>query len=77
PVITLLFPAFGIVYLILAGGKLIIDFLFLFLAISFIQRRSLAWLYLPEQLIYSLYVVISGFLAFRKGFEWKGRRIDK
>ncbi|MFI5151068.1 MAG: glycosyltransferase [Bacteroidia bacterium] len=72
-----LMPAFLPVYLILAGGKLIIDYLFLFLAISFIQRKRLLWVYLPEQLIYSLYVVISGSLAFRKGFEWKGRRIDK
>jgi biofilm PGA synthesis N-glycosyltransferase PgaC len=77
PAFILLFPSFLPVYLILAGGKLIIDFLFLFLAISFTQRRHLLWIYLPEQLIYSMYVVISACLAFRKGFEWKGRRVDK
>jgi biofilm PGA synthesis N-glycosyltransferase PgaC len=72
-----LIPSFRGVYLILAGGKLIIDFLFLFLAISFTQRRSLLWIYLPEQLVYSIYVVLSACLSFRKDFEWKGRRIDK
>jgi cellulose synthase/poly-beta-1,6-N-acetylglucosamine synthase-like glycosyltransferase len=63
------------VYLILAGGKLIIDFLFLFLAISFTNRRTLAWLYPIEWIIYPYYVVLSGFLGVASRYEWKGRKI--
>jgi biofilm PGA synthesis N-glycosyltransferase PgaC len=63
------------VYLILLAGKLIIDFLFLFLAISFLRRKEILWLYLIELLVYPFYVVLSGFLGVRSDTEWKGRKI--
>jgi cellulose synthase/poly-beta-1,6-N-acetylglucosamine synthase-like glycosyltransferase len=75
PLVCLFDPGFAGLYLILAGGKLIIDFLFLFLGISFLHRKALIWVYLPEQLVYSVYVVMSGCLAFKKGYSWKGRRV--
>jgi cellulose synthase/poly-beta-1,6-N-acetylglucosamine synthase-like glycosyltransferase len=73
-VVCLLVPSFRGIYLILAGAKLIIDFLILFLATSFTGNKSLLWIYLPEVFFYSFYVVLSG-LGVRSGYEWKGRRI--
>jgi cellulose synthase/poly-beta-1,6-N-acetylglucosamine synthase-like glycosyltransferase len=73
--ICIVIPGFRPFYLILAGAKLIIDFLFLFLAVSFINRRKILWLYLFELLVYPFYVVLSGFLGIRSGSEWKGRKI--
>ncbi len=73
--ICIVIPGFRPFYLILAGAKLIIDFLFLFLAVSFIHRKKILWLYLFELLVYPFYVVLSGFLGIRSGSEWKGRKI--
>jgi cellulose synthase/poly-beta-1,6-N-acetylglucosamine synthase-like glycosyltransferase len=73
-VICVFVPAFRGIYLILAGAKLIIDFLILFLATSFTGNKSLLWIYLPEVFFYSFYVVLSG-LGVKSGYEWKGRRI--
>ncbi len=73
--VCLIHPAFVRLYLILAGGKLIIDFLFLFLGISFLHRKALIWVYLPEQIVYSFYVVVSVCLGFKKGYSWKGRKV--
>jgi biofilm PGA synthesis N-glycosyltransferase PgaC len=63
------------VYLILAGGKLIIDFLFLFLANSFMRKKTILWIYLTEQLFYPVYVVLSAVLGLTSGTVWKGRKI--
>jgi biofilm PGA synthesis N-glycosyltransferase PgaC len=71
----LFYPGFVRLYLILAAGKLIIDFLFLFLGISFLHRKVLLWVYIPEQFVYSFYVVLSGCLGLKKGYSWKERRV--
>ena len=59
--------------LILAGIKCIIDFLLLFLAASFFKRRNYLYLFLPEQLLYMAYIVVTGLLGAMKKYEWKGR----
>jgi cellulose synthase/poly-beta-1,6-N-acetylglucosamine synthase-like glycosyltransferase len=61
--------------LILFGIKCIIDFLLLFLAASFFKKKQFLYLFLPEQIIYSIYVVIAGFLGTKGNYVWKGRKI--
>ncbi len=60
--------------LIIAGIKCIIDFLLLFLAASFFKRKHELFLFLPEQLLYMLYVVVVGMLGSTGKYEWKGRK---
>jgi cellulose synthase/poly-beta-1,6-N-acetylglucosamine synthase-like glycosyltransferase len=70
-------PAFGRVYLILAVAKLIIDFLILFLATSFTNRKKLLWVYLPELFFYSFYVVLIAWLGLQTQYSWKGRQNEQ
>ncbi|MCW3085078.1 MAG: hypothetical protein JWP12_2444 [Bacteroidetes bacterium] len=60
--------------LIMTGIKCIIDFLLLFLAASFFKRKHELFLFLPEQLLYMLYVVVVGMLGSTGKYEWKGRK---
>lgn len=60
--------------LILLTVKCIIDFLFLFLAASFFEKRRFLFLFIPQQLLYMLYISTTGMLAIFSGYEWKGRR---
>lgn len=60
--------------LILFGFKCIIDFLLLFLAASFFEKKRCLLLFLPEQFIYIIYVVVVGMLGNRGSYSWKGRK---
>lgn len=60
--------------LILTGIKCFIDFLLLFLAASFFDKRHYLLLFLPGQFIYIFYVVVVGMPGNRGKYEWKGRR---
>lgn len=60
--------------LILMGIKCVFDFLLLFLAASFYNKKRYLYLFLPLQFIYILYVVIIGLLGSSKKYEWKGRK---
>jgi cellulose synthase/poly-beta-1,6-N-acetylglucosamine synthase-like glycosyltransferase len=55
--------------------KVIIDFVLMFSVGSFLQRKSLMWIYLPIQLIYPVYTSLITFLAFFTKNEWKCRKI--
>lgn len=59
---------------ILFALKCIIDFLFLFLAASFFEKRRFLFLFIPQQLFNVLYVSAAGILAIFSGYEWKGRK---
>jgi cellulose synthase/poly-beta-1,6-N-acetylglucosamine synthase-like glycosyltransferase len=61
--------------LIIFAIKCFIDFLLLFLAASFFSKKRLLPLFIAEQIIYMMYVVIMGLLASRGKYEWKGRLI--
>lgn len=62
--------------LILLGIKCFIDFLLLFLSASFFKKRGLLLLFLPEQIIYMIYVVLFGLLGSIGKYEWKGRKTN-
>lgn len=70
---TVLYQPFFGICLILFGIKCIIDFLLLFLAARFFKRVNLLYLFVPEQFIYILYVIIIGILGNIGRYEWKGR----
>jgi cellulose synthase/poly-beta-1,6-N-acetylglucosamine synthase-like glycosyltransferase len=61
--------------LILFGIKCIIDFLLLFLAGTFFNKKRLLIYFLPEQLLYMFYIVAIGLLGFIGNYKWKGRDI--
>jgi cellulose synthase/poly-beta-1,6-N-acetylglucosamine synthase-like glycosyltransferase len=61
--------------LILLLIKCVIDFLLLFLAASFFKKKSFLIYFIPEQLIYLLYVLSISLLSIAGTYEWKGRKI--
>lgn len=54
-----------------------IDFLLLFLAASFFNKKGWLLFFIPEQLIYVPYVVYTGFNGMFGNYVWKGRKIKK
>jgi hypothetical protein len=62
--------------LILTGIKCFIDFLLLFLTASFFRKERLLLLFLPEQILYMFYVVITGLFGSLGKYEWKGRKTN-
>lgn len=62
--------------LILIGIKCFIDFLLLFLSASFFKKKRLLLLFLPEQIIYMIYVVLFGLMGSIGKYEWKGRKTN-
>jgi cellulose synthase/poly-beta-1,6-N-acetylglucosamine synthase-like glycosyltransferase len=62
--------------LILAGIKCFIDFLLLFLSASYFKKRRYLLLFLPEQILYVFYVVVTGIAGSFGRFEWKGRKTN-
>lgn len=70
---TPFYPLFIGICLILIGIKCIIDFLLLFLSASFFGKKGLLVFFIPEQIIYIVYVVFFGLLGSVGKYEWKGR----
>lgn len=70
---TPFYPLFIGICLILIGIKCIIDFLLLFLSASFFGKRGFLVFFIPEQIIYMVYVVFFGLLGSIGKYEWKGR----
>lgn len=62
--------------LILIGIKCFIDFLLLFLSASFFKKKTFLVFFIPEQIIYMVYVVIVGLLGSIGKYEWKGRKTN-
>lgn len=60
--------------LILFGIKCLIDFLLLFLSTSFFKKKRFLIYFLPEQVIYIVYVIIIGIWGSIGNYEWKGRK---
>ena len=67
------YPLFIGICLILVGIKCIIDFLLLFLSASFFWKKGFLIYFIPEQIIYMVYVVFFGLLGSFGKYEWKGR----
>ena len=63
------------IWLIIFIMKCMIDFLLLFLAASFFDKRKWLYFFIPEQLIYVPYVVYTGFQGIVGTYVWKGRKI--
>jgi cellulose synthase/poly-beta-1,6-N-acetylglucosamine synthase-like glycosyltransferase len=70
------YPFFIEICLILFGIKCFIDFLLLFLSASFFNKKRFLLLFIPEQIIYMIYVVLFGFIGSVGKYEWKGRKTN-
>ncbi|HPB25095.1 MAG TPA: glycosyltransferase [Bacteroidales bacterium] len=57
--------------------KVFVDFPLLYSATSFVKRKRLLLVYLPLQIIYPLYITITGILSLFVKFEWKGRKASR
>lgn len=69
-----IYLSFFEICLILLGIKCLIDFLLLFLAAAFFKKKRLLYLFLPEQFIFILYVVVIGVLGRKGTYSWKERK---
>ncbi len=57
--------------------KMLVD-LPLFLGVSgFFNLRRLMWYYIPMQLLYTIYILVTAFLSWLITFEWKDRKMRK
>jgi cellulose synthase/poly-beta-1,6-N-acetylglucosamine synthase-like glycosyltransferase len=57
--------------------KCIIDFLLLFLAAAFFNKKKWLPVFIPQQVLYVPYVVYTGFQGMFGNYVWKGRKIKK
>jgi cellulose synthase/poly-beta-1,6-N-acetylglucosamine synthase-like glycosyltransferase len=77
-VLTLIFGLFSAKYFKIFGflfaGKCLFDFLLLFLSASFFNKKQFLWYFIPEQMLYSFYILIAGVSGLFNRYEWKGRR---
>lgn len=73
-ILSLFVPSLIMPVLILFGAKCIIDFLFLFLAAAFFEKRSHLLAFVPAQLFNILYTNVVALMAVPGGYYWKGRR---
>jgi len=64
---------FLLICLILLLIKCFIDFLLLFLATSFFKKRGYLVYFIPQQIVYSMYVILIALLSLSKKYTWKGR----
>ncbi len=69
-------PIFMVICLILIGIKCFIDFLLLFLSASFFKKKGLLLFFIPEWVIYMVYVVVFGLIGPIGKYEWKGRKTN-
>jgi cellulose synthase/poly-beta-1,6-N-acetylglucosamine synthase-like glycosyltransferase len=63
------------IWLLILLIKCVIDFLLLFLAASFFNKKKELIFFIPEQLLYIPYVVITGIAGLLGTYDWKGRKI--
>ena len=73
---TPFYQIFIVIFLILIGIKCIIDFLLLFLSASFFGKKGFLMFFVPEQIIYVIYVVFFGLIGSLGKYEWKGRKLN-
>ncbi|MBU1368349.1 MAG: glycosyltransferase [Bacteroidetes bacterium] len=74
-ILTVFYPFLGLVFLLFAGLKLMIDMPLLAATTSFFNKRKLLGLVIPLAFVYPFYVVISGIGGLIFKVRWKGRRI--
>jgi cellulose synthase/poly-beta-1,6-N-acetylglucosamine synthase-like glycosyltransferase len=70
----LLVDSFWVVGIILLTSKWLIDFILLYLAANFFNKKKHLVLFVFAALIYPIYIVFIGLLALITNFKWKGRR---
>jgi len=68
---TGLLALFGILF----SGKIIVDFLFLAPVLKHFKKDRLLWYFLPMEMVYFMYVSLTGLFGQFVSFTWKGRRI--
>ena len=67
-----LFPLFVLVWSV----KVAVDILLVYPHLKFLNRRGLVWLFIPLQVIYPIYVVVTVFVSLLiPVYKWKSRRI--
>lgn len=70
-------PAMLLVYLLFVGFKTFVDYPVLLATSRFMKRTNLLVLIFPLQLIYPVYVALSGIAGLLLPFTWKGRSYRK
>jgi len=62
-----------IIFIILLGLKIFIEFIFLFTITKFFKQRSILWWFPLAAILHMLYILVAGFLGMTKTYKWKGR----
>lgn len=58
------------------GIKVIIDFLFLYLILTFFKKKDLLLYFLPLQILYPFYTLLMGLISNTGGYRWKNRDLN-
>lgn len=72
-VISVFYNIFTVWMVTIMAGKLAVEIIFLYCITSFFRRKNLLFYFLPEQLLYVLYVVYVGAAGAISTYTWKGR----
>ncbi|MDY6800441.1 MAG: glycosyltransferase [Bacteroidota bacterium] len=72
---TIFRPNDWYIFTFLFAIKSLADLLILIPGTRFFHQQTLFWLFLPLQIIYPFYIVITTFLGWLANFWWKGRKL--
>ena len=70
-------PSTFLLFISLLAVKSLTDFLFLSAVLKYYRLRKLLWLLIPLEIIYFVYVSVTGLLGQILPYTWKGRRVRK
>jgi len=62
-----------LIFIIILGLKIFVEFLFLFTIAKFYKQRSILWWFPLAAILHVLYIIMAGFLGMTKTYKWKGR----
>ena len=72
-IFAIFFLDFFKIFLFVFTLKLIVDFPILMGITSFVKKKKLMYIYIPLQIIYPIYILITGINGLFGNFEWKER----
>ncbi|MFH0895065.1 MAG: glycosyltransferase [Bacteroidota bacterium] len=76
-ILILLNPMQYLILLAVPILKMIVDFVFLFQASSFVRRKNLMWFFIPTFLLYPFYVLTTFVISIFSKPQWKGTPVSK
>jgi cellulose synthase/poly-beta-1,6-N-acetylglucosamine synthase-like glycosyltransferase len=62
-------------FILILGGKIICEFIFMFFVCKFLKKKNLLSIFLPASLLYIPYILMVGIASQMGTYQWKGRTV--